>query len=251
MISLRQWGKRCLDFVLPYTCLGCGSIDCVQDTLCATCYKELHVLSGPFCRTCGHPTRNWDDEPVCVYCPYPFVVDATRCCVAYNDLAKALVLRFKNGDGLSIARFWGEWMKRSPFFQDMWAMHDEWVAAPVPMHWWRLWQRGFNQSAELGRHALPIDHNVTWIPDLLTSSRWRTTQKSQKAFMRLQQQSPFALNPRYDVRGKAVWLIDDVITTGSTVHHCAEVLKSAGARFVAVAAIARTLRPNWQYGYRY
>lgn len=253
MISITKWSKRCLDFILPYTCLGCGGLDCEQDTLCSTCYKELHILSGPFCHKCGHPTREWNNsESTCVYCPFPFSVDATRCCVAYNDLARSLVLRFKNGDGLAIARFWGEFMKRSSFFQDIWNVETDWIVAPVPMHWWRLWLRGFNQAAELGRHCLPPQSSsITWVPDLLKSSRWGTTQKSQKAFLRLQQKSPFSLNPRYNIESKAILLLDDVITTGVTVHHCAEILKAAGAKYVAVGAIARTLRPNWQYGYRY
>lgn len=252
MIHFKKLGRTFLDFVLPYACWGCGSIDCQQDTLCSTCYKELHVLSDPFCHRCGHPTRQRNSgEPSCVYCPFPFSVDATRCCVAYNDLARSLVLRFKNGDSLAIARLWGELMKRSPAFQEVWAMHSDWIAAPVPLHWSRLWLRGFNQSVELGRHSLPNNPNILWVPDLLKSSRWRTAQKNQKAFWRIQQSSPFSLNPCHNVKGKAIWLIDDVVTTGTTIHQCAEALKDAGATFVAVGAIARTLRPNWQYGYRY
>jgi ComF family protein len=245
-MSFRAWARKGLDFVLPYKCLGCGILDCEQDTLCGSCFAQLHVLSGPVCPKCSHPTHRWDEaEPTCVFCPFPYSVDATRCCVAYNDLARALVLRFKNGDTLSIARFWGRWMQRNPVFQNMWDLHNEWVAAPVPLHWWRLWLRGFNQSVELARYALPKDKNITWIPDLLKSSRWKTSQKSQRAFLRMQQPSPFSINPKYDVSGKAVWLWDDVVTTGSTVHQCAETLKNAGARFVVVGAIARTLRPNW------
>lgn len=245
-MNFRTLARKGLDFVLPYTCLGCGALDCTQDTLCGSCFAKLHVLSHTVCPRCSHPIHTWDEhEPTCVFCPFPYAVDATRCCVAYNDLARAMVLRFKNGDALSVARFWGKWMQRNSAFQNIWNMHSEWISTPVPMHWWRLWLRGFNQSVELARHALPIGLNIKWIPDLLYSSRWRTTQKSQRAFLRVQQSSPFTVNSKYSISGKAVWLWDDVITTGTTVHQCAEALKSAGASFVAVGAIARTLRPNW------
>jgi ComF family protein len=111
---------------------------------------------------------------------------------------------------------------------------------PVPLHKLRLLKRGFNQAYELGAYASRLLN----IP-LLTSGlgRLRNT-KAQSGLTRKQR--------RRNVRGAFYWhgpgkpgrhvaLIDDVMTTGTTVNECARVLKKAGAKQVDVWVAARAI----------
>lgn len=112
------------------------------------------------------------------------------------------------------------------------------VIVPVPLHWRRLQQRGFNQSHCLAQWISAL----TRIPILPALSRHRRTQRQQQ----------LGRSGRYDnlhgafhvsgsVSGAHVALVDDVITTGSTAATLAVVLHEAGARSVSVWTVARTL----------
>ncbi len=115
------------------------------------------------------------------------------------------------------------------------------VLVPMPMHWWRRWRRGFNQAellaAEVGRRAgLPVQAVVCrrrhTSPQAGLSRRER----------RRNVQGAFLVRRPEQVQGKKVLVVDDVLTTGSTAGACAEALKQAGARYVAVLALARADR---------
>jgi ComF family protein len=112
---------------------------------------------------------------------------------------------------------------------------------PVPLHAWRLFQRGFNQSYELAVHI----GRALGIPLQANGLRRRRNTRAQSGLDRKQR--------RRNVRGAFHWksrrppchhvaLVDDVMTTGTTVAECARVLKRAGARRVDVWLAARAMR---------
>jgi ComF family protein len=112
---------------------------------------------------------------------------------------------------------------------------------PMPLHWFRRWQRGFNQSAllarEIGRRCgLPVVHAVR---------RRRATRPQaglSNARRRVNVAGAFSPARGRSVRGLRVLLVDDVMTTGATASACARALKNAGASYVAVLALARADR---------
>jgi predicted amidophosphoribosyltransferase len=84
------------------------------------------------------------------------------------------------------------------------------------------------------------------VPDLLRRRRWTGTQSGLRAQERRGNvRSAFDIHPRWgpEVVGKAVVLVDDVLTTGATVEACARVLQRGGARHVDVLTLARVVRP--------
>ena len=107
---------------------------------------------------------------------------------------------------------------------------------PVPLHWRRKWLRGFNQALEFARPVarhlgVPLAHNVTRCratPAQSGLSAAKRARNLQAAF-----RVPDALP------GRHVLIVDDVITTGATVHELARVLTEAGAERVSVLAVAR------------
>jgi ComF family protein len=119
------------------------------------------------------------------------------------------------------------------------------AVVPMPLHWMRRWQRGFNQAELLAseiarRWNLPVCNVVrrrkaTKMQAGLTNAKRRANM--QGAFV-----MRGAMRGISRVDGMRVLLVDDVLTTGSTAAACARVLKHAGAKHVTVLALARTDR---------
>jgi ComF family protein len=110
---------------------------------------------------------------------------------------------------------------------------------PVPLHWRRRFQRGFNQSALIARG---LNFNgARFNTDLV---RIRHTRQqivlTTEAARRKNVKGAFAVRNRHDFEGKNVCLFDDIKTTGATLNECAKVLKEAGAKkvFAFVLAVA-------------
>jgi ComF family protein len=112
---------------------------------------------------------------------------------------------------------------------------------PVPMHWWRKWNRGFNQAELLGR----VVSRRTGLPFRNALARRRGTLA--QAGLTLAQRRDnltgvFRVRDRRKIEGRRVLLVDDVFTTGATASACAAALKRAGARSVVLLTLARVDR---------
>ncbi len=112
---------------------------------------------------------------------------------------------------------------------------------PVPLHWRRRWQRGFNQAGLLSHRVA----SRTGIPAtrLLRRLRFTASQASlSNTARRRNVTAAFACRRPDRVAGRKILLIDDVMTTGSTGAACALSLKRAGAARVALLTVARAER---------
>lgn len=192
-----------LEAVFPTRCGLCGLIG--ESLVCELCVLEM--LPAGACVAQLGDLVNW----------YGAVYD-------YTGRGAQAVRRLKFNRVTSIA----DWMSHQ-ILQKLEAenlMFD--LAIPVPIHWSRRCQRGFNQSELLAR-ALP---NVS--SSLLRFKRTRP-QVGLTAEQRLENLKG-AFKARENIEGKSVLLIDDVITSGGTVLECARALRAAGA--IEVNAIA-------------
>ena len=109
----------------------------------------------------------------------------------------------------------------------------------VPLHRFRFLQRGYNQAAVLAK-ALSRELEVPYIPALTRTRRTRQQARLSRAERAENVASAFRLSVTPEkIRGKHLILVDDVITSGATVAACQEVLISAGAKSVKLAAVAR------------
>jgi len=115
------------------------------------------------------------------------------------------------------------------------------VIVPMPIHWLKKWQRGFNQSDDLAREI-----GKKWNVPVRTVVRRKKATRPQagltNAKRRANMQGAFRMAGRKSLAGMRVLLVDDVVTTGATASACARVLKRAGAAHVALLALARTDR---------
>ncbi len=110
--------------------------------------------------------------------------------------------------------------------------------APVPLHWWRHWRRGFNQSAELSRY-LSKRLRIPLIKRNLTRVRHTRPQVGLSPDERNDNiKNAFKVRKPAKIAGKKILLLDDVITSGATLNECARVLKKAGAASVTILTLA-------------
>lgn len=112
---------------------------------------------------------------------------------------------------------------------------------PVPLHWYKRWQRGFNPSEILARSVaratgLPLLRRI--LVRIRPTSTQATLPKSER---RRNVRNAFRVRRCGSVRGRTLLLVDDVLTTGATAAECSGQLLRSGARAVDLLTAARTL----------
>ncbi len=116
---------------------------------------------------------------------------------------------------------------------------------PVPLYNAKFRQRGFNQSEMIAREALKSAPTLRPTLSTRVLARVRDTQ-SQIGLTRHQRREnlrgAFVVRDPGKISGRPILLLDDVLTTGTTASECARVLLRAGAKRVAVATVARTMK---------
>jgi ComF family protein len=234
--------KVLLDLLFPPLCIGCRGP--VADAgFCATCWSKVTFLDGPACACCGLPFGvALEGEMLCAAClAMPPAFDSARALLSYDEHSRAAILALKHADRLELVPAFAHWLARSG--RQLLDRCD--LVVPVPLHRARLWQRRYNQSAELARR-LSREWNLCCDPFALTRGRATPSQgamSSAKARRRNVQRA-FRVPDGARIAGQRVLLLDDVVTTGATVESCARALKRAGATEVHVLALARVVKAS-------
>ncbi|HEX7783398.1 MAG TPA: ComF family protein [Sphingobium sp.] len=230
-----------IDYALPPRCPGCGEIVEDDHRFCLGCWSSMRFLGSPCCDQCGTPfDHDRGEGALCGQCiAEPPAVDRARAVLAYGDIAKTVALRLKYGRRIGLARLIAGQMARHVPVEG----RDAMLLIPVPLHRWRLWWRGFNQSALMASHlgrlcGIPVEKEI-----LLRSRRTPPLRGLSPKERRRAVRGAFAVDPaRKDVlAGRTVLLIDDVHTSGATTDACARILRRNGAASVHLLCWARVL----------
>ena len=200
----------------------------------------IRFISPPFCVCCGLPFQTGEDH-FCGDCLQGrFVFDQARAAVIYAEPVVAPLLAFKyQGDlsGLEVFASLAHPLLVCP--AHLYAHCD--LIVPVPLHPRRLRGRGFNQALLLAQCFFP-HYRARIYPELLARIRHTAPQSGQSGRARRRNlRGAFMVTTPSAVKGKSILLVDDVLTTGTTVNECAAVLRTAGATEIQVFTLARTV----------
>ncbi|MFP4244778.1 MAG: double zinc ribbon domain-containing protein [Ectothiorhodospira sp.] len=221
-----------LETLYPPVCLLCGAPGQAGMDLCPDCAGELPVPQAA-CRCCARPLPA-NAGPVCGAClRRPPAFDTARAALLYQWPVDAWIARFKFRGRLNHGRLLSRLMAQR-LIPD--AEPPDCIL-PVPLHRRRLAQRGFNQAAELAR-PLARALEVPLVPDAVRRIRATPPQQTLSAARR-RRNLRGAFTVREGFTARHVLLVDDVMTTGSTLDALARRLKSAGVARVEVWVVAR------------
>ena len=226
--ALSKLARSALGLLFPLSCSVCGS---EGRYLCPGCEPKLPKLQEPYCQRCADP----DEEGVCDWCrAQPPAFDGVRAPYLMEEAVRGMIHHFKyrnlRAAAPELGRLLADYLEANPIRAD--------VLVPVPLHPRRERERGYNQAELLAREVgkrtgLPID----------TQAVRRTRDTPPQVSMSGHDDRRRAVHEAFDcgsgLAGRRVMVIDDVVTSGSTMSACATALKAAGARSVWGLSVAR------------
>ena len=224
--------------VFPAHCAHCGvAVDEGRD-FCSRCLHGIERVRSPKCEICSQPFHGMIEEVECPNCAgEAFSFDVAVCVVRSRGPVRELLHRLKYGREIWIARVLAGLM-REGFEDRRLALREIDALVPVPLHAVRMREREFNQAALLAGQL----SKERGIPVAEVLKRVRSTGTQTKLDRRRRRQNlrnAFTLKSGSKVEGMSLLLVDDVLTTGSTLDACASVLMEHGASSVCALTLAR------------
>lgn len=229
-----------LEWLLPYCCVLCSDKTDTGLDLCRSCINDLPWLSNT-CPKCALPMdSNHVKDSLCGNClkiPPPY--DRIIALFSYQSPIDSFITALKFNAQLSHARLFGKLLAKQLciFYQDK--KLPEYIF-PVPLHQKRLQERGFNQALEI---ALPIAKQFN-IPINSTACIRQRATESQTLIHATKRRKNLrnAFKVIKPVQAQHIAIIDDVVTTGSTISEFSLQLRNMGVQEIDTWCCARTVK---------
>ena len=226
---MRAVAVALLDLLFPPACAACGEPlrSSAEEPFCETCREAVDEVPRG-CARCGLPGP---DSPCGACRADPPAFDEVRAAGLFGGPLADAVHAFKYRDRPALSRPLGRWLARRV------TLPPESALVSVPLARGRRVARGYDQAALLARH-LSRAAGLPLLPGALRRLRETPPQVGRSRAERARNVAgAFAADGR--VRGRAIALVDDVVTTGATADACARALRAAGARRVIALALGR------------
>jgi ComF family protein len=226
------------DLLVPPVCVACRTPVSDYDALCPDCWITIDFIRPPLCDRLGLPMPYDTGGPVisAAALATPPAYDRARAVARHGGTMRELIHALKYADQLHGARLFGRWLREAA--ADLLPGAD--LLVPIPLARSRLWHRRYNQAAVLAQ-AMSRCSGVPDAPLALTRKRRTTSQVGLTPDQRRRNgQGAFEVPAgwRRRIDGRAIILVDDVITTGATAEAATRALRQAGARRIDIVALA-------------
>ncbi len=243
---LKTVGERLepvVGLLFPPVCRICESSRARPDCglICELCLEGINEVEPPYCETCGLPFEgSLTTDFECANCrEMELHFDFARSAVKANDLVLEVIHRYKYSHELWFEPLLVDWLVQ--LAQTIEGVGEMDLIVPVPLHPLKLREREFNQAERLAvgladATGLPVKGRALKRV-LLTSTQTSLSRKKRMQNVR----RAFQVAAHKGIAGKAVLLVDDVLTTGATTSACAQALKKAGASRVVVLTAVRAV----------
>jgi len=242
MIPWRKWGRGCVELIFPSRCSFCQiALTRKGQVICGDCLSRIHYLQSPLCSCCG---RGFSDssggDHLCGSClRQPPVYSWARAVVRYEAPVSHLLHRLKYAADTQALPVLAVVIEPFVFasLHDFQPESDRIV--PVPLFPVRLKKRGLNQSLLLARIFFPEAGEALLVDALIRTRNTPPQTTLDGAARRKNLRAAFAVRYPEAVCGRRIFLVDDVLTTGTTVAECSKALLAAGAVEICVVTVAR------------
>jgi len=234
------------DLIFPRRCAACQVRDELARPFCSSCSAAfLQLVGQAFCIRCGTSAAEGMavDDDGCPHCPTPMPrFDRVVRLAAYEPPLATVIGKVKFHGEHATCRWLGRLLAQK--VQATPELSSAELVEPVPLHWRRRLQRGYNQSAVIARAAarligLPEAGELVRIRDTRPQVNLPRTQRAENV------KGAFAVprSRRRAIAGRHVLLVDDVTTTCATASEAARAMLAAGAARVSLAVLAKADPP--------
>lgn len=204
------------------------------------CFNKLEFISSSNCQHCATPISiqtKFNEQSRCLNCQsYKYYFDFAYAIFVYNKVISKPIINLKYNDQTYLAYHFASLLKNN--FQKIIENVDYVVC--VPLHRQKLFKRKFNQANLIARNFAKKKY--------LANAIIRITNDSSQVFLTKKQRAKnlnksFIINPKiiHKIYNKRILVIDDVMTTASTLNACCKVLKKHNVKEISVAVIAKTI----------
>lgn len=220
---------KCVDWVYPPRCAGCGN---VGDRWCKSCHSGTDVIGDQVCEICG---RRLESRYICDACrAQSSLFTAARSWAVYTGSIRKAIHRLKYSGDMSLGEILS--IPMVDLLGELGWLVD--LVTPVPISRERHEARGYNQAALLA-YPLSLSTGYPYSGGALIKVREVPSQVGLGYSQRYDNVAQAYQANGQIVSGKAVLVIDDLITSGATLNACSAALRANGAREVYGLSLAR------------
>ncbi len=224
--------KVCVVCHVPYIPAADAVSQSASQFLCDVCFLQILPKAVKVCHRCGQMLTPSASGECCLACKaMPPLWDELRFYAPYGGMLQQMILYYKYGKNFSLAPVLANFLYEASL-----SLPTYDVLIPMPRHKKRLAEQGYNQMAELCRILTKLC-STPFCLQALRRTRYTLPQASLLPEQR--RANPVKSFIAKHVLGKRVLLVDDVMTTGATLHHASLALQKAGAVHISVLLLAR------------
>ncbi len=235
MLNFKFPSRLLKELVFPQICGVCLKNKSNPIGICKECQSNMLNIPPPNCVGCGGTLDGIIDLcQECLQNPRPW--GKAYAVYTFKGLPREIILRLKYGGDILCARILGQIILAKWPCSTFFNQYD--LIVPVPLHWFKKMRRGYNQSELIAREMSEL-YSIKYM-NLLSRIKWTQSQTSLSRRQRRKNlKRAFQVKQKINLINKSILLIDDVLTTGSTLAACTNKLIAAGCDRVDVLTIAR------------